>query len=99
MSIVKTGQLFGDQPAIMAFKYQTFCFTGRFGRYTKKELGQLVTNGGGQYSITISYNVSVLVVAHSAGTTSKKRSAASKGIKIITESEFYQLLADNNITL
>lgn len=79
--IVKDGALVGT----------SFIFTGTLETMTRNEAKQLVERNGGRVMTSISKNVDYVVAGTSAG--SKLSKATELGLKIISESEFKNLLS------
>lgn len=69
---------------------KTFVFTGTLSKFSRDEARTLVEERGGEVVNTVSSRVDYVVVGEDPG--SKLAAAQEKGIKIITEEEFYQLL-------
>ncbi len=69
---------------------KTFVFTGTLSNFSRDEARALVEERGGRAADTVSSRVDYVVVGENPG--SKLAVAREKGIKILTEEEFYQLL-------
>jgi len=69
---------------------KTFVFTGTLSRFSRDEARALVEERGGKVVNTVSSRVDYVVVGEDPG--SKLAAAQEKGVKILTEEEFYQLL-------
>ncbi|MHA1674150.1 MAG: NAD-dependent DNA ligase LigA [Promethearchaeota archaeon] len=69
------------------------CFTGKLNTMSRDEAKNLVSKHGGKFTTTISGNVNYLVTNTPHSGTSKNMKAQDKGIPIITEKEFLELLS------
>ena len=67
-------------------------FTGGFERMSRSEAKSLVENNGGKVLGTISKKLNILVVGSSKPTQKKIDTAKKLNIKIINESEWYEIL-------
>ncbi|MFX0061035.1 MAG: NAD-dependent DNA ligase LigA [Candidatus Hermodarchaeota archaeon] len=74
---------------------KTWCFTGTLTYYSRKEAEELIKSYGGRVSSTITKDLDILVIGEKPG--SKYEKAQSKGIKIITENEFMELVSQAQI--
>lgn len=74
-------------------KNETFLFTGKLTAFTRDEAKDLVEKNGGKIISSVTKNLNNLVVGEKAG--SKLKKAQSLGaIKILTEQEFLDLIAE-----
>ncbi len=69
---------------------KTFVFTGTLSKFSRDEARAVVEERGGKVVDTVSSRVDYVVVGENPG--SKLAVARERGIKILTEEEFYQLL-------
>lgn len=69
---------------------KTFVFTGALSKLSRDKARALVEERGGKVADTVSHRVDYVVVGENPG--SKLAMARERGIKILTEEEFYQLL-------
>lgn len=72
------------------FRGKTVVFTGALSSMTRDQAEELVTKMGGKVSKSVSKNTDIVVVGENPG--SKYQKAVSLGVKIITESEFLELV-------
>ncbi len=72
------------------FEGQTFVLTGALEKYTRGEAGNIVEKLGGKVSGSVSKKTNFLLAGEDAG--SKLTKAESLGIKVITESEFEEMI-------
>jgi NAD-dependent DNA ligase len=68
----------------------TFCFSGSFEGVKKPELMQMVEKNGGEAKKNFSSDLTYLVTE--SKTTNKAKAAATKGIAILSQQEFMDLL-------
>ncbi|HOQ67128.1 MAG TPA: helix-hairpin-helix domain-containing protein, partial [Candidatus Atribacteria bacterium] len=69
---------------------KTFVFTGALSKFSRDEARVVVEERGGKVADTVSSRVDYVVVGENPG--SKLAMARERGIKVLTEEEFYQLL-------
>jgi len=69
---------------------KTFVFTGALSKFSRDEARVVVEERGGKVADTVSSRVDYVVVGENPG--SKLAVARERGIKVLTEEEFYQLL-------
>ncbi|MFX1253439.1 MAG: NAD-dependent DNA ligase LigA [Promethearchaeota archaeon] len=74
---------------------KTWCFTGTLTYYSRKQAEDLIKRYGGRVSSTITKDLDILVIGEKPG--SKYEKAQSKGIKIITETEFMELVSQLDV--
>jgi DNA ligase (NAD+) len=74
------------------FTGKTACFTGSFGKYSRKELENMFTARGGKIGNKIHSNTEFLVSNTIDSTSSKTLAAKTSGIPIISENQFLELL-------
>ncbi len=70
---------------------QTFVVSGTFSTFSREELKEVIKANGGKVGSRVSGNTDYLVAGDNMG-PSKKVKAESLGVKILSESEFNQLL-------
>lgn len=71
---------------------QTFVVSGTFETYSRDELKDLIKSNGGKVGSSVSGNTDFLVAGESMG-PAKKAKAERLGVKILSESEFNEMLA------
>lgn len=72
------------------FNNMTFVITGTLDNYTRDEATQIIENMGGKVSSSVSKKTSYVLAGEEAG--SKLTKAQSLGVKIITETEFNEMI-------
>lgn len=72
------------------FASKTFVLTGSLENYTRGEATQLIENMGGKVSSSVSKNTSYVLAGEDPG--SKLEKAKKLGVKVLTESEFADML-------
>ena len=72
------------------FAGMTFVLTGTLSRYTREQASELIKACGGKTASSVSKKTSVVLAGEDAG--SKLRKANELGIRVISESEFEQML-------
>ena len=72
------------------FASKTFVLTGTLENYTRGEATQIIENMGGKVSSSVSKNTSYVLAGEDSG--SKYDKAKKLGVKILTESEFADML-------
>jgi len=82
----------GAAPESDLFAGQTFVFTGKLERFTREAAEEVVGRLGGKTAGSVSKLTSVVVAGPGAG--SKLAKAESLGVKVMTESEFLELLPE-----
>ena len=70
----------------------TIMFTGGFEKISRSEAKSLVEENGGKILGNISNKLNILVTGNSKPTKSKIEKAKEKGLKIISEKDWYNLL-------
>ena len=75
------------------FSSKVFVLTGTLKNYTRGEVTQLIENMGGRVSSSVSKNTSYILAGENPG--SKIEKAEKFGVKILTESEFANMLTEN----
>ncbi len=73
---------------------KTFVFTGSLQKFTRDEAGELVEKYGGKLLSSVSKKLDFLVYGEKAG--SKKTKAEALEVSLLTESEFLEMLLENN---
>ena len=71
---------------------KTIMFTGGFEKISRSEAKSLVETSGGKVLGSISSKLNMLIIGSNKPTNSKIGKAKEKGIKIISEAEWYKLL-------
>jgi DNA ligase (NAD+) len=72
------------------FSGMTFVLTGTLTKYGRREAQEIIEKFGGKASGSVSKKTSVVLAGEDAG--SKLRKANELGIKVISESEFEELI-------
>ncbi len=90
---------FGKERVVVSidnpFANKTWCFTGTLKHYSRKQAEDLIKSYGGRVSSTITKDLDILVIGEKPG--SKYEKAQSKGIKVITENEFMELVSQSQV--
>ncbi|PJA41378.1 hypothetical protein CO178_00300 [candidate division WWE3 bacterium CG_4_9_14_3_um_filter_34_6] len=68
----------------------SFCITGKKGKYSRDQLVNIILQNGGEYSPTVTKNLSYLIAGENAG--SKLEKANTLSIKVITEKELPEMI-------
>ena len=85
----------GVAPESDLFSGQTFVFTGKLERFTREAAEEVVGKLGGKAAGSVSKLTSVVVAGPGAG--SKLAKAESLGVKVMSESEFLNLLPEGTL--
>lgn len=81
-----------DAPkAEQQFEGETWVITGSFSQFSREEAKEIISQGGGKVSGSISKKTSVLLAGDKAG--SKLSKAQSLGVKVIGEDEFLSIFS------
>ena len=72
------------------FYGQTFVLTGTLEKYTRDEASEIIENFGGKTSGSVSKKTTYVLAGEDAG--SKLRKANELGVKVITETEFEEMI-------
>lgn len=72
------------------FSGKRFVLTGTLENYTREEASKLIENAGGEVQSSVTKDTDAVIAGENAG--SKLKKAQEKGIKILTEAEFINLL-------
>ena len=67
-----------------------FVVTGKLGQYTRDQIHELIERFGGKASSSVSSKTTYLIAGEAAG--SKLAKAESLGVKVLSESEFAELV-------
>jgi DNA ligase (NAD+) len=82
--------LYTDSKQEKPFQDQTFVFTGRLQKWTRDEAKEIVERLGGRATNTVTDKTNYVVAGPGAG--SKLDKAKNKGIQILNEEDFAQLV-------
>lgn len=75
-------------------KGKSFVITGKFDKYSRKDIEIIITKNSGNMRTAVSKNTDYLIAGESAG--SKLVKAKKIGIKIISIDDFFEILEDKN---
>tara|TARA_A100001037_G_scaffold305971_1_gene348325 strand:+ start:3033 stop:5069 length:2037 start_codon:yes stop_codon:yes gene_type:complete len=79
-----------DGPADTRFDGMAFVVTGKLEQYTRDQIHELIERFGGKASSSVSSKTTYLIAGEAAG--SKLAKAESLGVKVLSESEFAELV-------
>ena len=78
---------------IIDFSGKTFVLTGTLAKYTREEASSIIEKFGVKTSSSVSKKTDFVLTGEEAG--SKLTKAQNLGVKIITETEFEELIKEN----
>ena len=80
-----------EERAGTLFEGLTFVLTGALSKYTREEASEIIRSLGGKVSSSVSKKTSIVLAGENAG--SKLTKAESLGVRIISEDEFAEMIA------
>jgi len=90
--VLASGAMKIRTPISGALTGKSFCFTGTLATMTRAQAQELVRNGGGQVTSSVTKRLDYLVTNQPESGSSKNRKATELGVAVISEERFRELI-------